>query len=1749
MTKFPLLTLLSAFAVSCSSPTSNDDAPADSSDSAADSSSDSADNPCEAAAALDRSLITAPGSLSAHGFDVGRAFGKKADGFRLNAGGFMAHFEDQKTRLVNAKTEETISLRFSAWGRGESLENVAVKPLQALAEGDGVTRRLQRSFGTMTQWWQAAPHAVEQGWTVNERPEGSEVLGFEVKVDANFVETDGKKAWIEAAEGTIWNVEGFQAWDKNKEALDSWIETDGSRLVFRVDDSKATYPITVDPWYSTYGTDIQHGSSSSGCNAYSDITGEECASSNCDSTRFAERVVRMGDINGDGYEDLFVSSDDWYINVSNSSGHWGRSFIYYGSSTGLNTSYGWSNRGQSNDDRYGSDFVVDQDFNGDGYADLAVGAYNDDPNGSNSGSVFIYPGSASGILSSSTMTVDGSNSEDYYGHYGRLDGGDFDGDGYGDLVMGSPSYDGVASNAGKVSIHYGMASGYMNTSAGVTLYGEAESDEFGYSVEVGDYNGDGYDDLAVAAPYADTNNTNSGTVYFYYGSASGLSSTIGNRQYGSGYNDYHGQNMTSTGDINGDGYDDFVASGRFIFGDSNGIVGGQDQGWSDTEYFPMGDATGDGYDDLVYSNTFYSGAADGNLVYEQNDSYLLTASDLDGDGYEDLVFGNPGYNSSRGRIYVRYAYEADNDLDGYLESEDCDDSDSSIYPGATEVVGDGKDNDCDGTETCYADVDTDGYGADDLSTVLSADSDCDDAGEAGADDPLTDCDDTDALSKPGGTELPGDGLDQDCDGADLCYADIDGDGFRSSTGGTVVSSDMDCTDSGEATSAIPATDCDDSNATVNPGATEIPANGVDNDCNGFEVCYVDADNDGYSDSSGITMISNDIDCSDSGEGSSAEPTTDCDDNDASRNPGVPEIILDGLDQDCDLLDGCYADVDSDGYAASDGSTVGTTDTDCTDPGEADATIPQTDCDDDNASVNPGASETIGDGEDYDCDGTEICYADADEDGYRDEAGGTVSSSDADCEDVGEALSTANADDCDDTNADVYPGAADDDYDGIDSDCDNAETCLYDGDGDGVAAEGAVDQQSSDGDCDDANEATLGSDWDCDDTDSTIYPGATETVLDSIDQDCNGADACYADVDGDGYAEENGLTIDNDDEDCTDEGEADATAPLTDCDDTDATVYPGASEFVSDGVDSDCDGFETCYEDADDDGYRTTTGTTVASTDMDCLDPTEAQPSDPATDCDDSDSTIHPGASEAVGDELDQDCDGTEICYADADDDGYWEAGDTTVTSSDTDCTDSGEATSSDVGGDCDDSDANVSPGATEVVSDAVDNDCDGYESCYADVDNDGYAAADGSTVLSDDPDCVDAGEANLSVPQTDCDDSADSAYPGASEITADGIDQDCNGEEICLIDADGDGHAEMTGATFASSDLSCTMQGLASIYVPADDCDDSDVSVFPGAAESIADGVDQDCDTEELCYLDADGDGARSSDGVTVVSTDLSCAEAGEADASADVDCNDADASIFPAAIETPADGIDSDCDGAELCFSDLDKDGYRPDEPIPVEDDYSCVGEGLVGAATPGGDCNDTDATVSPAGVELAADGVDQDCDGTEQCYVDADSDGYRPESGETTPSESIECAGEGVVGADGGTGDCDDTNPDINPSEAERYGDGLDSDCDGVELCYADLDGDGYRTSDLVQSTDLDCDDLGEAIADAPLVDCDDMLAGINPGASEIDGDGIDQDCDGLDGGSSKGGCATVDSRPGAGWLSLLLGLVVVGRRRRMV
>lgn len=173
---------------------------------------------------------------------------------------------------------------------------------------------------------------------------------------------------------------------------------------------------------------------------------------------------------------------------------------------------------------------------------------------------------------------------------------------------------------------------------------------------------------------------------------------------------------------------------------------------------------------------------------------------------------------------------------------DCDDSRADVHPDMEELC-DGLDHDCDGTPSSgtppswYRDCDEDGYAP--LSVLDGTDTvrvSCTEPAAAGGCGWTTrrpresaalsrDCDDGDADVRPRATEIAGDGVDQNCDGRELCYADADGDDFRAISGATVASSDADCNDAGEALSSAPATDCCDIDDDVHVGQTQyfVPA--------------------------------------------------------------------------------------------------------------------------------------------------------------------------------------------------------------------------------------------------------------------------------------------------------------------------------------------------------------------------------------------------------------------------------------------------------------------------------------------------------------------------------------------------------------------------------------------------------------------------------------------------------------------------------------------------------------------------------------------------------------------------------------------------------------------------------------------------------------------------------------------------------------------------------------------------------------
>ncbi len=172
-------------------------------------------------------------------------------------------------------------------------------------------------------------------------------------------------------------------------------------------------------------------------------------------------------------------------------------------------------------------------------------------------------------------------------------------------------------------------------------------------------------------------------------------------------------------------------------------------------------------------------------------------------------------------LFASTAHAAvDADGDGFDTSSDCDDLNAAVNPGATEVA-DGLDNDCDGTV--------------DEGTGGGPDSDGDGYSPAAGD-----CDDGEKLVHPGATEVCN-GRDDNCDGtadegitADTWYADADGDGFGDP--GTGITQ---C--SGPAGYVHDNTDCDDGSAAVHPGATEVEADGIDQDCDGTDAGGTGAD--------------------------------------------------------------------------------------------------------------------------------------------------------------------------------------------------------------------------------------------------------------------------------------------------------------------------------------------------------------------------------------------------------------------------------------------------------------------------------------------------------------------------------------------------------------------------------------------------------------------------------------------------------------------------------------------------------------------------------------------------------------------------------------------------------------------------------------------------------------------------------------------------------------------------------------------
>ncbi len=343
------------------------------------------------------------------------------------------------------------------------------------------------------------------------------------------------------------------------------------------------------------------------------------------------------------------------------------------------------------------------------------------------------------------------------------------------------------------------------------------------------------------------------------------------------------------------------------------------------------------------------------------------------------------------------------------------------------------------TYTYYSDSDGDGFGTDAFITSTSATPPTGYAWRNG------DCNDNDASINPYAPEIPGNDVDENCDGrldepTCLIYYDNDKDGYGDPATQISAPCDVDLRGTGY---IHQGGDCNDNNRNVNPGATEICGNGIDDNCDGVvdnceAIYYLDGDGDGYGQTDVYTTSTGSV----PPEGYAAL-AGDCDDNDPSVHPGAVEIFGNGIDDNCDgAIDNYvftyYIDNDGDGYGDAGNPT---TSYDVTPPP---GYISQGgDCNDNDPSIHPGATEICGNHIDDNCDGVvdDGCpaytyYIDNDEDGYGGDYFITITDA------VPPAGYTTISGDCADYDNFKHPGATEI-CNGVDDNCNGVvdEGCL------------------------------------------------------------------------------------------------------------------------------------------------------------------------------------------------------------------------------------------------------------------------------------------------------------------------------------------------------------------------------------------------------------------------------------------------------------------------------------------------------------------------------------------------------------------------------------------------------------------------------------------------------------------------------------------------------------------------------------
>jgi hypothetical protein len=416
------------------------------------------------------------------------------------------------------------------------------------------------------------------------------------------------------------------------------------------------------------------------------VAGNEVFVGEATGDRSGKTVSNIGDVNGDGFDDIIIGSR--YANNAR-----GRTYLIFGyagfdASTslqaGADVTFTGKDEGPANET--GSEAVSAGDVNGDGFDDILFGAPGiTGASSPNPGEVYIIFGQANFpaniSLANADITLTNIGQSSTIGRSSTFaSAGDINNDGLSDIIIGSRN----AGAAGEAYLFYGstsLSASISTTSADITFTGKIADDDAGYRVaSAGDFNGDGFDDISISAPNVDVigiPNTNIGEIYIIYGGGS-LANTISLDDADFTIEGNSGNYLSlakNAGDTNNDGFDDLILgtpNANAGFGEAYLIYGRSSPGSI-----------------AAYNNS--AAVTFSNSLDESTGLYVAGAGDVNNDGFDDFLIGAP--DAPTGKAYLFFGQSLHSDIDlsqadiifsGKQENDQC-----SVVSSAGDINGDG----------------------------------------------------------------------------------------------------------------------------------------------------------------------------------------------------------------------------------------------------------------------------------------------------------------------------------------------------------------------------------------------------------------------------------------------------------------------------------------------------------------------------------------------------------------------------------------------------------------------------------------------------------------------------------------------------------------------------------------------------------------------------------------------------------------------------------------------------------------------------------------------------------------------------------------------------------------------------------------------------------------------------------------------------------------------------------------------------